>query len=170
MFEQTGPAESPAEQPRFCPSCRKRARTDSALCAECGDRLIDQGYCPICDRDWVLPTGSPCPKHDIPLESRRPPGQTDFQPDHETTWVEVARFAHPSTALAPRLRLDSEGIPTFLDGERVALESAYNLASGGVKLLVPASLAHEARVILDQTWSPVSRTRRRPRRPRRRLG
>ncbi|HEU5115849.1 MAG TPA: hypothetical protein VFT74_04165 [Isosphaeraceae bacterium] len=156
MFEQNEPAESPAEQPRFCPSCRKRARTDSALCAECGDRLIEQGYCSICDREWVLPIGALCPKHDIPLESHQTRAPDEFPLDHETTWVEVARFAQPSTAIAPRLRLDSEGIPTFLDGERVALESAYNLASGGVKLLVPASLAHDARVILDQTWAPVS--------------
>ncbi len=144
----------PTERPCFCPRCMKKASSSSSLCAECGERLIEQGHCPICQRDWAQPAGSLCPKHDVPLEPGRPPTWDDFEPDHETTWVEVARFAHPSAALAPRLRLDSEGIPTFLDGERVALESAYNLAVGGVKLLVPASLVDEARVILGQTWSP----------------
>jgi hypothetical protein len=152
MFERIEPSDSPLPRPRFCPRCRKKARDQSALCIECGERLIDQGYCPVCEREWVQPVGSSCPKHEVPLESHRPPAWDDFTPDHDTSWVEVARFAHPSSALAPRLRLDSEGIPTFLDGERVALESAYNLAVGGVKLLVPADLADEARIILNQTW------------------
>jgi hypothetical protein len=61
-------------------------------------------------------------------------------------WVTVLRFSHPSQAIAPRVRLESEGIPTFLDGERMASEGG--LATGGVRLQVPETRAEEALRIL----------------------
>jgi hypothetical protein len=57
-------------------------------------------------------------------------------------------------AAAPaRIRLEAEGIPTFLEGERMGSPAMYRVATGGVKLQVPAELAAEARVILAQSWS-----------------
>ena len=66
----------------------------------------------------------------------------------------VATFSHPNQANAPRIRLEAEGIPTFLDGERVAGNTLYQVATGGVRLQVPASLASAARILIDQTWAP----------------
>jgi hypothetical protein len=65
----------------------------------------------------------------------------------------VATFADALHAEAPRIRLESEGIPTFLEGERMGSPSMYQVATGGVKLQVPESLATEARILLAQTWA-----------------
>jgi hypothetical protein len=68
--------------------------------------------------------------------------------------VTVATFSHPNQANAPRIRLEAEGIPTFLDGERIAGNTLYQVATGGVRLQVPASLASAARILIAQSWSP----------------
>jgi hypothetical protein len=73
-------------------------------------------------------------------------------PGERADWRTVARYTRVADAQGPRLRLEAEGIPTFLDGLRMATDILSHPAVGGVKLQVPASMADEARVLLDQTW------------------
>jgi hypothetical protein len=69
------------------------------------------------------------------------------------TWVTARRFPDTMAASGARIRLEAEGIPTFLEGERMGAPSMYRVATGGVKLQVPAELAADARIILAQDWS-----------------
>jgi hypothetical protein len=146
------PGPPTTDEPRFCPRCSKAGPEGAELCPECGERLRAQGYCGVCGRHWRLGVGEDCPKHEIPLEAERPTPLRAWG-DGPIAWATVARFDYPTAAIAPRLRLEAEGIPTFLDGERVGAEAAYNVAVGGVRLQVPEGLAAEARVLLSQTWS-----------------
>jgi hypothetical protein len=68
-------------------------------------------------------------------------------------WATVRRFADALRAEAPRIRLEAEGIPTFLDGARMGGSDMFDVATGGVKLQVPASFAADARIVLAQSWS-----------------
>jgi hypothetical protein len=147
------PGADPAP-PRYCPRCRGEARADRSLCEECGETLRDQGYCPICERFWKLHPGLECPKHDVELIDGPPTLEAFASPEERATLVTVATFAHPNQANAPRIRLEAEGIPTFLDGEHVAGNSFSQVATGCVRLQVPDSLASAARVLIAQTWSP----------------
>jgi len=70
-----------------------------------------------------------------------------------TSWVTVAKFPHSLAAAAARIRLEAEDIPTFLEGERMGSPAMYRVATGGVKLQVPAEFAADARVLLSQDWS-----------------
>ena len=97
-----------------------------------------------------------CPKHDLPLEAARPPGFDFVDLGAGVRWVTVCRFADTLAAQAPRIRLEAEGIPTFVDNERMGSRSMYHIATGGVRLRVPDSLAAEARIILSQTWSALA--------------
>jgi hypothetical protein len=142
-------------EPRYCPACRLQAREtqDGALCAACGATLVVQGYCPVCEARWRLPVGASCPKHDIELVAEEPVKLTRLASGRRISWVTVAKFPH-TLAVAPAcIRLEAEGIPTFVEGERMGSPSMYRVATGGVKLQVPAELAAEARVILSQDWS-----------------
>ncbi len=65
----------------------------------------------------------------------------------------MKRFPDSLAAAAARIRLEAEGIPTFVEGERMGAPSMYRVATGGVKLQVPADLSAEARILLDQEWS-----------------
>ena len=69
------------------------------------------------------------------------------------TWVTVGTFADDHEAEAVRIRLEAEGIPTFVEGARMGGRSMYHVATGGLKLQVPRQLAADARVLLSQTWS-----------------
>jgi hypothetical protein len=91
--------------------------------------------------------GESCPKHDVPLLDE-PIVPWRRATDATESWITVGRYPFTSLAIAPRLRLEAEGIPTFLDGERVAAEVAYAVATGGVRLQVPASMAEQASEIL----------------------
>ena len=140
---------------RFCPDCARAAHDDheSALCADCGQTLVPQGYCPICESYWRLAALVPCPKHDIPLEGA-PPEQ--FEPNesvHPISWETVRVYSDSLAAAIPRSRLEAEGIRTFLEGERMGGPAMYRIATGGVKLQVPAHQTAEARIILSQSWS-----------------
>jgi hypothetical protein len=74
--------------------------------------------------------------------------------------VAVARFNHPSRAIGPRLRLEAEGIPTFLDGERMGVDAACGLSRNGVPLLVPEVELERARGLLGlEQPAPAARTR-----------
>lgn len=154
----TGVGAASPERPRYCPRCERPARPSKrslqALCEDCGETLQDQAYCRVCERYWPAPVGSPCPKHEIALDSGPPPRHPLLTAGQPAAWVTVASYEHPSQALGPQLRLDAEGIPTFLDGERMGSESAYNNATGGVRLQVPAPLLAEARIVLRQRFEP----------------
>jgi hypothetical protein len=141
---------------RFCPRCDRGL--DGAegvrLCPKCGDELVDQGYCTVCEGFVRRPPGELCPKHDVPLESLAERAvATDRLPESDR-WTTVARFSDPLQADAPRLRLEAEGVPTFLEGERMGRNTVWNAATGGVKLQVPESRVADARVLLSQVWTP----------------
>jgi hypothetical protein len=140
--------------PRFCPRCRVEERGAALLCRECGERLIPEGYCGICEAFWRLPEGSACPKHDLPLDAWRPFPAEALDADGQLRWTTVAIFPDTLKAEAPRIRLEAEGIPTFLEGERMGSRSMYQVATGGVKLQVPEPLVPEARILLSQSWTP----------------
>jgi hypothetical protein len=93
-----------------------------------------------------------CPKHEVALED---PSQVDTPRTEKAIvdWVTVETYADDTVATACRLRLESEGIPTLLENERMGSRSMLSVATGGVVLKVPKENSAEARVILDQDWS-----------------
>jgi hypothetical protein len=141
--------------PRFCPDCGRSGGWSSQgpLCDHCGATLATQGYCPVCESRLRRRIGALCPKHDVELlpDEGEPP-RIPFR-DSAVSWVTVKRFPDTLAASGARIRLDAEGIPTFLEGERMGAPAMYRVATGGVKLQVPAELAADARVILSQDWS-----------------
>jgi len=145
---------SGAEPPTFCPRCRADGPPSTTLCRHCGDPLVLRGYCPTCEAFWKRPVDDLCPKHDVALEAPPPPLEPLGTPGQAAEkWVTIATYGHPNEANAPRIRLEAEGIATFLDGERIAGSTLYQVATGGAKLQVPESLAAAARVLLAQTWT-----------------
>ncbi len=141
--------------PRFCPRC-VRARPDgSILCAECGEALVDRGFCGVCDRFWNLRIGDACPKHEVSLDDGPPPSLAERLEGDFTDWASVAAYPHPMAAEGARIRLEAEGIPTFVEGARMGEHGLYQLATGGVRLQVPRDLAAEARILLAQSWAPI---------------
>lgn len=137
----------------FCPRCHRAVEPGAQVCSRCFGVLQAAGYCPICE-DWALATpGKPCPKHDVELADR--PIAADVE-GSDSRLVTVATFGIPSEAQGPRLRLEAEGIPAFLQGQRMG--AIYQVATGGVTLQVPEEFAGEARIILAQTWSPPKDT------------
>jgi hypothetical protein len=149
------PVRGIPSQRHFCPRCGAAGRDQAALCRECGEAMAPQGYCPVCESHWTLAPGSPCPKHDLELEHFAPEEAAGPVrcPAAGEPWTTVGLFGDALRAEAPRIRLEAEGIPTFLDGERMGSPSMYYVATGGVKLQVPASLAADARILLAQSWS-----------------
>ncbi len=153
MYQETSTTRS--DPPRFCPECGRAAAesNDGTLCERCGATLAIQGYCPVCESRVRRRVGELCPKHDVELlpdEAEERPHRPDGSPIH---WVTVKVFPDSLAVAAPRIRLDAEGIPTFVEGERMGAPSMYRVATGGVKLQVPAEYVAEARVILSQGWS-----------------
>jgi hypothetical protein len=69
------------------------------------------------------------------------------------SWATVKVFPNSLVAAVPRSRLEAEGIPTFLDGERMGGPGMYGAATVGVKLQVPADRAADARIVLSQHWA-----------------
>ena len=147
------PLGEDGRSPTFCPRCRADGRPSGGLCGECGEGLMPRGYCPTCEAAWKRPIGDPCPKHDQPLEDPPPPTSLGLPGQVDDRWTTVATYGHPNEANAPRIRLEAEGIPTFLDGARVAGSTLYQVATGGARLQVPESLLPAARVILAQVWA-----------------
>ncbi|MDX2035942.1 MAG: DUF2007 domain-containing protein [Isosphaeraceae bacterium] len=136
----------------YCPRCERRSENGPGLCPNCGDTCRIGGFCPICDQSLPVAIGAPCPKHDLPLLD---PVEADAEPPGSES-VELAlirAFTDETEAGAARVRLEAEGIPTFLDSARMGSRSFYSNATGGVKLLVPRELEADARVILDQVWT-----------------
>jgi hypothetical protein len=148
------PSATKSSAPRFCPDCgQARVSTDGDLCGRCGATVLVQGYCPICESRLRLPVGATCPKHDVKLLSDDAESRPLLADDASIAWITVKRFPDSLTVAAARIRLEAEGIPTFVEGERMGAPSMYRVATGGVKLQVPAELTAEARIILDQDWS-----------------
>ncbi|GAC1450809.1 MAG: hypothetical protein NVSMB9_35520 [Isosphaeraceae bacterium] len=137
----------------YCPRCERDGSEGETLCVFCGELLLIQGYCPVCREFWKLPAGKLCPKHDLALEEARPVMEFDPAWGSIATWTTVGTFADTHEADASRIRLEAEGIPTFLEGERMGGRSMYQVATGGIKLKVPATLAPDARVLLAQSWT-----------------
>jgi hypothetical protein len=147
---------APSEHvPHYCKRCNEAIpkNNEDPLCPECGERLIPQGYCPVCEDFWRLPVTALCPKHDIVLEDGPPPSRAPLAHGRSISWVTVKVFPDTLAAAVPRSRLEAEGIRTFIEGERMGSANMYRVATGGVKLQVPAEQASEARVILSQSWS-----------------
>ena len=138
-------------QPSYCGRCGREGTPGADLCKECGETLLLQGYCAVCERFWRLPEGAHCPKHDLALAEGPLPQKPAFGEDDAIDWVTVGSFANPMEAEARRLRLEAEGIPTFLDGARMGANAIYAVATGGIKLQVPRALIPEARVLLSQS-------------------
>lgn len=150
------PAPTVAPVDRFCPRCEGDVPAGMALCPRCGERAQDQAVCPICERAWNRAEGTLCPKHDVPLLAWSEHREATMPPeDIASGWVTIARFRHTIAAEPPRIRLEAEGIPTFLDGARMGQNALHNPARGGVSLMVPRDLAADARVVLDQSWAPI---------------
>ena len=138
----------------FCPGCGLDEFYDLAqpTCPECGDSLHSKGYCPVCERHWSLDSGALCPKHDLELETT--PDAVEPQEKGEyVPWVTAAVFPNSATAAILQSRLEAEGIPTLLDGERMGTAGMYLAVTRGVRLQVPADKAADARIILSQNWS-----------------
>jgi hypothetical protein len=148
------PLTTQSRASRFCPDCgQARAPADDDLCGHCGGTLVIQGYCPICESRLRLRVGATCPKHDVKLLSDDDEARPRLPAEASIAWVTVKRFPDSLAVAAARIRLEAEGIPTFVEGERMGAPSMYRVATGGVKLQVPAGLAADARIILDQDWS-----------------
>jgi hypothetical protein len=144
-----------SDAPQFCPDCR-RAAVDSEerpLCSHCGGTLAVQGYCAICESRVRRRVGEPCPKHDVALVADDPDRHARAWEGSTISWVTVKRFPDSLAATGARIRLDAEGIPTFVEGERMGAPAMYRVATGGVKLQVPAEFVADARIILSQDWS-----------------
>lgn len=153
MSEET-PATT-VDIPRFCPDCGRAAdgSSEGRLCRYCGATLALRGYCPICESRLRRRVGELCPKHDVELLAGEPDRLPRIPEGSVISWVTVKRFPDSLAAAGARIRLDAEGIPTFLEGERMGAPAMYRVATGGVKLQVPAEHADDARVILSQDWS-----------------
>jgi hypothetical protein len=148
------PLTTRSRAPRFCTDCgHARGPADGDLCGHCGGTLVIQGYCPICESRLRLRVGELCPKHDVKLLSDDEEARPRLPADASIAWVTVKRFPDSLAVAAARIRLEAEGIPTFVEGERMGAPSMYRVATGGVKLQVPSELAADARIILDQDWS-----------------
>ena len=154
----TGAATGVDTGPRYCERCGKApvGGEDLTACPSCGDRMVVQGYCPVCEDRWRLPVGTACPKHDLLLEAAAPTETRRDATGEFVRWTSVGRHADSLAAEAARIRLEAEGIPTFIEGERMGSRSMYEVATGGVRLKVPDDLAAEARIILSQTWSATA--------------
>ncbi len=140
--------------PRFCARCRRSYADYPRLtsCSACGEGLLPQGYCPVCETRWTLSPGESCPKHDVPLELQ-PETIEEQATEGRSTWVVAATFADDTEAEAKRLRLEAEGIPTRLENERMGSRSMLLVATGGITIKVPEASLADARVILSQAWT-----------------
>jgi hypothetical protein len=148
------PGSTETARPSYCSRCGHEETTASPLCVTCGDMLRPEGYCPICEAFLKRDAGALCPKHDVELLPEPDPDEGIPLDGMSTKLVTVASYTYPNDASAARIRLEAEGIPTFLVGERVAGTTLWQVATGGVQLQVPETLESAARILLDQTWAP----------------
>ena len=150
--------ETPSSQPgpRFCQGCGLDdfASFEGAFCPECGDSLLlAEGYCPVCEKHLPQAPGSLCPKHDLVLEEGPAEERVSVEDGGYVPWVTVSVFPNSVTAAILQSRLEAEGIPTILDGERMGTAGMYLAVTRGVRLQVPEDRVADARIILSQDWS-----------------
>ena len=140
--------------PRFCPTCgrdvarqtrRSAPRAAGASRIKATARSV-RGSC-------ARRSGRTAPS--TRSRSKRGPEPSGDGFDPSARWVTVGTFGDDLQAEAPRIRLEAEGIPTFVQGARMGSPSMYPVATGGVRLQVPDTLLADARVVLSQDWSPV---------------
>lgn len=146
-------AASEGGLPLYCPRCRRVAVRGGRACPGCGGTLVVRGYCTVCESRWSLPVGAACPKHELELVAEEP---QSLVPDFEEAagrWAIVGSYSNSLEAETARLRLEAEGIPARLEGQRMAETYSLQLATGGVRLVVPANLEQDARVVLSQVWT-----------------
>ena len=148
------PSHDQSRIARLCPRCRRSIEVEPHvhLCKHCGETLVDRGYCPICEAYLNQPVGASCAKHDVILEEH--PEEFDLSSFTSRKWVTLETYPSRGAAEGLRIRLEAEGIPTFLDGERMGSSAMYQVATGGVKLQVPEELLDDARILISQSWSP----------------
>src|SRR3954451_74389 len=96
---------------RFCFRCLQGGPREVTLCPDCGETLLDQGYCPICEDYWSLRVGVACPKHEVDLAPEAAGRGRVMESGQSTALVTVRSFARSGEAEAARLRLEAEGIP-----------------------------------------------------------
>ena len=145
-----------AAGPRFCPHCRLEGPDEAVLSPSAAARCVLGA---IADLRAILEhtAWAARPKHEIELEAWSPELASGQPGEGTIEWVTVGTFADAMRAQGPRIRLEAEGIPTVLQGERMGSRSMYAVATGGLKLQVPRPLEADARVLLSQSWtSPVS--------------
>ena len=97
----------------------------------------------MCEDYWRLPVGNRLPEARPAARRDRAAQSAVRAGDKPLTWVTVGRFTESLAAEPPRIRLEAEGIPTFVEGQRMGSRSMYHVATGGVRLKVPEDLAAE---------------------------
>ena len=153
---RSGVDEAGVIAPTYCPRCdRDVPSTTATLCERCGETLRAQAYCTVCEKFLRKPPGDLCPKHEIPLLDAADLAAA-HPVDSSIVWTTVKVYDNDLAAEGPRLRLEAEGIPAFIEGARMGSKSMYHVATGGVRLQVPANLLADARVLLAQYWGPVA--------------
>ncbi|HEX3356329.1 MAG TPA: hypothetical protein VHS31_05040 [Tepidisphaeraceae bacterium] len=86
---------------------------------------------------------------DPPYHTDDQDGSGDGDSNDPSKWITVATFWQPTEAHIARLKLESEEIDCILiDENLVATDWLYANAVGGIKLRVPESEAHRARLLL----------------------
>ena len=144
----SGPELCPKPAPGFCPRCRKSLSREFRAChlphlrrsADSG-RILS-GLRGLLGR---FLSAYPAPSTICRSTLWGRPGSSS------RSWGSPpagSRFAILPIRWPPKLRgirLEAEGIPTFVDGERMGSRSMYHVATGGVRLMVPDSLAPEPR-------------------------
>jgi hypothetical protein len=153
-FESMTPDVSdPVPIARYCARCQRERAAEQMICRTCGEATQPQVYCEVCDDFWMLPAGDLCPKHDVALLKEPPPREPmDDEAASGTKLVTIGAYSTEQAEIL-RIRLEGEGIPTFVVGERMGSASMLQVATGGVKLQVPQNRATDARILLSQNWS-----------------
>src|SRR5262245_43810247 len=91
---------SPRAGPFYCPRCRLESRNEPSgrLCPECGESLVSQGFCPVCEAHWLLGIGALCPKHDIALEAAPVATSDSRAAGQPVSWVTITVFPNSLAA------------------------------------------------------------------------
>ena len=98
--------------PRFCPSCGTSSAAGARLCGDCGDALVDQGYCPVCERFLPARVAATCPKHGVPLEAEPAPLADDLsEAARGGRWTTVTRAS--SAAMLSSNCAEPSLLPSF---------------------------------------------------------
>ena len=86
---------------------------------------------------------------DVPVDTSDGDGDSGGRDD----WVTLGTFWSSVEAHLARLKLEAEGIDCLILDDHMANHQLFALATGGVKLMVPAAEAEHARAILRLSGS-----------------